>query len=143
MKKLFHDFPTIEDFSIEGDLKIFYNTGYRARTFNIIVPTLLRLSIRLFISQCVRRVYTHKFVILVHNLQYLNIQDNFLGCFVVNETPFLSKAFVDVGYCSAQFIVYGDKDARAMQFFKGATHAKFPSLTFRTMAVILLPSHFI
>lgn len=76
------------------------------------------------------------------NLEYLNIEDDSLGWFVVNETPFLRKAFLDVGHCSVEVVVSNKVAYRAMELVNGTNNSEFLSLSFRTTAVIPLARHF-
>lgn len=115
LQKLFSNYncPLLEDLSIEGDIEYEENINDRL-TFNIFVPTLLRLTIRLYSDNC-GYVSGCKFVITAPNLQYLKIKDRSLGCFVVNEAPFLRNTYLDVGHCSLHRVVSKDKANYAME----------------------------
>lgn len=115
LQKLFSNCncPLLEDLSIEGDIEYEENINDRL-TFNIFVPTLLRLTIRLYSDNC-GYVSGCKFVITAPNLQYLKIKDRSLGCFVVNEAPFLRNTYLDVGHCSLHRVVSKDKANYAME----------------------------
>lgn len=127
----------LEDLSIEGDIEYEENINDRL-TFNIFVPTLLRLTIRLYSDNC-GYVSGCKFVITAPNLQYLKIKDRSLGCFVVNEAPFLRNTYLDVGHCSLHRVVSKDKANCAMELVKGTSCGSFLSMSAEMMAVIQQP----
>ncbi|KAK0585363.1 hypothetical protein LWI29_027471 [Acer saccharum] len=92
-QKLFSSCPVLEDLSIDGELD--NNVG--VVTFDIMVPTLKRLSICLYIDVYhFEGVYNHKFVVTASNLEYLNFGCHLLPSFVVNGRLLLNEVCLDV-----------------------------------------------
>ncbi|KAH9737004.1 F-box/LRR-repeat protein 13 [Citrus sinensis] len=92
MQKFFSSCPTLEELTIEGIL----HPRDNVQTINIIVQTLKRLSISVFVMQ--GYVSERIFEIRTPNLEYLSIIANSLAYFVLDEIPFLKKAFVLVEF---------------------------------------------
>lgn len=92
LQKFFSSCPIPEVLTIEGILCPRDNV----QTINIIAQTLKRLSISVFVKQgyVSERIFENR----TPNLEYLSIIANSLAYFVLDEIPFLKKAFVLVEF---------------------------------------------
>ncbi|KAK3227499.1 hypothetical protein Dsin_007361 [Dipteronia sinensis] len=155
LQKLFHSCPVLEDLSIHGVLV----SDEAVLTFDIMMPTLKRLTIRLYLdSGYFEGVSKHKFVVTASNLEYLVIQDYILVNFVVNGRHLLNEVSLDVGVdillikdysqrldelevshdeanqvMKLLFEVSRDEANRVMKLLRGVNYTKILSLTSNTM----------
>ncbi|KAK2647535.1 hypothetical protein Ddye_015024 [Dipteronia dyeriana] len=132
MKKLFRNCPVLEDLSIHGS-----NLNNEDEVmFDIKVPTLKMFRIWLGIDYHVSK---HKFEITSCNLKYLYIKDYTSSSFLVNDSPFLDVASLDV---RTMPVTIGEMDEleinRAMELLSGINCTKTLSLTAYTMEFISL-----
>ncbi|KAK0578507.1 hypothetical protein LWI29_011504 [Acer saccharum] len=86
MQKLFRCCPILEELKI----KVHQDMKGDVLTFDINVPTLKKLKIYLSVEDDYD-ISVHRFVVRACNLEYLKVENDFLACFVLGETPFLNK----------------------------------------------------
>ncbi|KAK0585371.1 hypothetical protein LWI29_027543 [Acer saccharum] len=131
LQKLFHSCPVLEDLSIFGDLVV------APLTFDIMVPTLRRLTIWLYLNWLYFEGVSQKKVeVTASNLEYLVIRDDLLVNFVVNGRPLLNEVSLNVGVDISQldeFEVSHDEANRVMKLLRGVNYTKILSLTSSTM----------
>ncbi|KAL5737011.1 hypothetical protein ACOSQ2_031799 [Xanthoceras sorbifolium] len=136
MQKFFRSCPVLEELTIRGDLEVTENV----LTFDITVPTLKTLNIYLVPEWIVnQRVSIHKFVVRTHNLEQLYIDDNTLACFVMDETPFISKAYLNGCFSLLYKFQPSNNEAnRAMELLRAIKNTTFLSLSEGIMGVLIL-----
>ncbi|TXG58974.1 hypothetical protein EZV62_016803 [Acer yangbiense] len=129
LKKLFRSCPVLEDLSIHWDCV------ENPLTFDIIMPTLKRLTICLYLdSGHFVGVSLLKFVLTACNLEYLIIEDDALVNFVVKGRPLVNEVSLDVGVAYYyKFEVSHDEANRVMKLLRGVNYTKILSLTSITM----------
>lgn len=123
MQKFFSSCPILEVLTIEGILCPRDNV----QTINIIAQTLKRLSISIRNARICLRAHIFR----TPNLEYLSIIANSLAYFVLDEIPFLKKAFVLVEFNVLRRNSFGisKNDARsAVELVRGIKSMKILSL---------------
>ncbi|KAK0584509.1 hypothetical protein LWI29_014330 [Acer saccharum] len=132
MKKLFRNCPALEDLSIHGS-----NLNNKDElTFDIDVPTLKMFRIWLGMDYYVSK---HKFVITARDLECLHIKDYTSSNFLVNDSPFLDVASLDVHEMPGAIDEMDEVEVnRAMELLRGINCTKSLSLTAYTMEFLSL-----
>ncbi|KAK3227512.1 hypothetical protein Dsin_007374 [Dipteronia sinensis] len=132
MKKLFRNCPILEDLSIHGsNLK-----NKDELTFDINVPTLKMFRIWLGMEYYVSK---HKYVITARDLECLHIKDFTSSNFLVNDSPFLDVASLDVHEMPGAIDEMDELEVnRAMELLRGINCTKSLSLTAYTMEFLSL-----
>ncbi|TXG59289.1 hypothetical protein EZV62_013862 [Acer yangbiense] len=128
MQKLFRSCPILEELKIKG----YRIENEDVLTFDINVPTLKKLKVYLrgHREDEYDDISEHKFVVRARNLEYLNVCNYFLACFVLGETPFLNKVILDTKD-STRFSVQppnNEETKRTAEFFRAISSTRFLSL---------------
>ncbi|KAL5856305.1 hypothetical protein ACOSQ3_006146 [Xanthoceras sorbifolium] len=136
MEKLFSSCPVLEELTIREDLEDTENV----LTFDITVRTLKILNIYLISDwNMSERVSIHKFVVRAPNLEQLYIEDDSLACFVMDETPFISNAYLVGCFSMRSFFEPSKNEAnRAMELLRAIKNTTFLSLSKGIMGVLFL-----
>ncbi|XP_059623850.1 F-box/LRR-repeat protein At4g14103-like isoform X2 [Cornus florida] len=131
MQNLMRNCPVLEDLSIEGMVP----NNNEELIIDFSTPALKSLKLD-FAAEEYSGVYGDKVVVNAPILEYLNLRDDYLPCYVLGDVTSLVKADVDVGSCCIKIESTKQHADRVLVILREICTVKYLSLGAGTMGAL-------